>query len=103
MINENNEVALRRDVLLTFQVALLGMVDNHLRGVTVSWDDGRIEGILLYDGVLGDIEEETASDVEAEIMASFPEHEVSVEARRYDAPADLNASGLRAWAYCRRE
>jgi hypothetical protein len=103
MMNENHEIALRRDVLLTFQVALLGMVDNHLRGVTVSWDEDRIEGVLLYDGALSDVEEETASDVEAEIMASFPEHEVSVAARRYDAPADLNASGLIAWAYRRRE
>jgi len=103
MTNENNEVALRRDVLLTFQIALLGMVDKHLRGVTVSWDECRIEGVLLYDGALGDIEEETASDVEAEIIASFPEHEVSVASRRCDAPADLNASGLKAWAYRRRE
>lgn len=103
MMIKNHEIDLRRDVLLTFQVGLLGMVDDHLRGVTVSWDDGRIDGVLLYDGALGDIEVETASDVEAEIMASFPEHEVSVAARRYDAPGDLNAAGLKAWVFCRRE
>jgi len=103
MTNDSHEVDLRRDVLLTFQIALLGVVDKHLRGVTVSWDEGRIEGVLLYDGRVGDLEEETASDIEAEIMASFPGHEVSVSALRCDAPAKLNVLGLNAWVYRRRE
>lgn len=103
MTTKDSELALRRDVLLTFQVALLGMVDPHLRGVTVSWDAEQIIGRLLFHGTLGDVEEETASDIEAEVMASFPDHDVSVTASRCDAPADLNAHGLKAWVYRRRE
>lgn len=103
MTDKNDKIALRRDVLLTFQVALLGMVDAHLRGVTVSWDNERIDGHLLYHGALGDLEEETASDIEAELMASFPEHEVCVTARRCDAPEDLRTECLKAWVYRRRE
>jgi hypothetical protein len=52
---------------------------------------------------VGDLEDETASDIEAEIIASFPKHEVAVTARRYDAPADLNTAGLKVWVYRRRE
>jgi hypothetical protein len=103
MNSADHETALRRDVLLTLQVALLGAVDPHLRGVTVTWDDHRVDAILLYDGVLGDLEEETASAVEGEVIAGFPKHEVSVTAGRCDAPAELNAMGLKAWAYRRRE
>jgi hypothetical protein len=103
MTTDNHEISLRREVLLTFQVALLGMVEKHLRAVGVTWDDGRINAVLLYEDMPGDLEEETASDIEAEIMASFPEHEVSVKAQRFDAPADLEKLRLKAWVYRRRE
>ena len=103
MIDTNVEITLRRDVLLTFQVALLGMVDQRLRGVTVSWDVEKVRGRLFFDGPIGDVEVETASDIEAEIMASFPGHQVSVTSHRCDAPADLIAHGLKVWVYRRRD
>jgi hypothetical protein len=99
----NDDIRLRHDVLLGFQVALLGMVTPSLRGVTVAWDEGSITGRLFYDGELADDADETASDVEAEIAASFPEHEVVITAERYDAPASMNDRGLMAWVYRRRE
>jgi hypothetical protein len=102
MNDEDSAEALRRDVLLTFQVALLGMVEPHLRGVTVSWTSSRIDARLVFDHATGD-DHATASDMEGEIMASFPNHRVEVKAIRRDAPADLNSEGLSAWVYRRRE
>jgi len=94
---------LRRRVLLTFQVALLGMVTPALRAVTVQWDAERILAHCLFDGPTGEEEREACSDVEAEVMASFPDQEVTVVARRFDAPGDLSAELLDAWVYRRKE
>ena len=103
MTSDITDLQLRRDVLLAFQVALLGMVGHRLRGVTVAWSDCVISGRLLFDGELGADEAECASDVEAEIAASFPTHEIEVVAQRYDAPEPLNERGLMAWVYRRKE
>jgi hypothetical protein len=92
---------IRRRVLLCFQVALLGMVGPNLRAVTVNWSDCSIEGILYFDGDLDEQAIEDASDIEAEVMASFPEHEVSVIAQRCDSPAKPAMTG--AWVFMRRE
>lgn len=101
MASEDRE--LRRRVLLTFQVALLGMVTPSLRGVTVRWDQRRILAHCLFDGPTGEEEREACSDIEAEVMASFPDCEVEVLARRLDAPEDLTPELLDAWVYRRRE
>lgn len=103
MTNETKHLQLRRDVLLAFQVALLGMVEPSLRGVTVAWSDRKVSGRLLFHGEIGDDERETASDVEAEIAASFSEHEIEVTAERCDLPQGLIERGLMAWVYRRKE
>lgn len=94
---------LRQRVLLAFQVALLGMVTPSLRGVTVRWDERRILGRCFFDGPIGVAEREVCSDIEGEVIASFPEHEVQVIAERLDSPRDLTAESLGAWVYRRRE
>jgi hypothetical protein len=101
MVHQEGE--LRRRVLLTFQVALLGMVTPSLRGVTVHWDERRILAHCIFDGPTSDEEREACSDIEAEVMASFPNHEVIVLARRLDAPGELTAELLDAWVYRRNE
>jgi len=98
-----DETKLRRDVLLTFQVALLGMVTPSLRGVTVRWDCESISAHCYYDGEVTEAETEVASDIEAEIVASFPDHEVEVLAKRLDYPDDLTSRTLTAWVYARSE
>jgi len=103
MNSEPNDLQLRRDVLLAFQVALLGMVGNCLRGVTVGWSDTRISGCMLFDGHVGADEQDCAADVEAEITANFPLHEVEVIAERCDVPEPLNARNRMAWVYRRKE
>lgn len=102
-MNDDLHLELRRDVLLAFQVALLGMVAPSLRGVTVAWSDCKLVARLLFHGELGADEYETASDVEAEIAASFPEHEIEVAAEQCDFPEALNERGLMAWVYRRKE
>ena len=97
------ELELRRRVLLTFQVALLGMVTPSLRGVTVRWDERSILAHCLFDGPTGEEEREACSDIEAEVMASFPDQEVNVLPRRVDAPRDLTSELLDAWVYRRKE
>lgn len=94
---------LRRRVLLTFQVALLGMVTPTLRGITASWGDHRILGRCFFDGPLGEEEREMCSDIEAELMASLPEYEVEVSAERRDTPEELGPVSLGAWVYRRKE
>ncbi|MCP4582426.1 MAG: hypothetical protein GY839_12515 [candidate division Zixibacteria bacterium] len=99
----SDEIEFRCDVLLTFQVALLGMVVPSLRGVTVGWDEDSITGICFYDCDITDEEVEVASQIETEIYASFPDHEVSVTAVKYPMPNNLEIKVLEAWAYCRNE
>lgn len=96
---------LRTRVLLRLQVALLGEVRPHLRGVAVSWNKSEISVRMFYDGISGEDETEIASDIEGELAASFfPEYESSVSAERLDYPARLNdIEGLDAWVYRRWE
>ena len=100
---DNKNIEFRRSVLTTFQVALLGMVTHELRGVTVGWSSDTINAKLYYDGLVGDVEEEIASDIEAEIMASFPDHEISIIAESLEYPKVLNDYNLMAWVYARVE
>lgn len=97
------EVGLRQRVLLAFQVALLGMVGPTLRGVTVGWDERRIRARFFFDGPAGEEERDVCSDVEAEVLASFPDYEVEVTAERSDSPRDLAPGILDAWVYRRKE
>jgi hypothetical protein len=101
MVTEN--LFFRRSVLLTFQVSLLGMVPANLRGVTVGWTEKDIRAIFFFDQCFGDVEWEIVSDVEGEIMASFPDHEIRLKGIRLDFPHELNTHTLQAWVYRRKE
>lgn len=99
----SSDKELRRSVLLVFQVALLGMVTPALRAVTVGWCGRRIVAHCIYDGPIGGTELEDCSDIEGEVIASFPEHEVEVTAKRRDFPGELSSEFLAAWVYVRKE
>ena len=77
-MTKNDEITLRSNVLIAFQVALLGMITSSLRGVTVNWDSMKITAEFFYDCDIGDEEFEITNDIEGEICASFPDHEVKV-------------------------
>ncbi|MDH4183327.1 MAG: hypothetical protein OEV92_03825 [Nitrospinota bacterium] len=100
----SKEGEFRCEVLVRFQVALLNMVTPSLRGVTVGWGDKKIYAICFYDCDIGDEEEECASEIETEIMASFPDHHVRVVAEAAkDISDNLNSRTLKAWVYSRME
>ena len=105
MIMWSEEIEFRCGVLIAFQVALLGMVTPSLRGVTVGWDANNIHAICFYDCDIGDEEEESASDIEGEIMAHYyPNCHVSVIAEAAkDISDNLNSRTLKAWVYFRKE
>lgn len=97
----SSEIDLRRRVLLCLQTSLLGMVGPNLRGVTAGWTPTRISVRMYFDGEVTEAELDTASDVEGEMIASFPGVEVTVEA--LSAPMPVRPPILSAWAYLRRE
>lgn len=101
MATEKTE--LRRHVLLSFQVALLGMVTQHLRGVTVDWTEKSILARCIFDGPVETEERDLCSEIETEIIASFPHHEVSVTASSLERSKSLRSQLLKAWVYRRRE
>ena len=84
---------LRRRVLLTMQVALLGLVPPNLRAVTVGWSNELLEGKFYFEGVLSDTELEIVSEIETEVMASFPDHEVAFDGIRLDQPEKAEYAG----------
>lgn len=98
------EARLRIQVLLTFQVSLLGMVMPGLRAVTVSWSETRIDAHMYYEHPVGEVEAELASEVEAEVCAGFPDHQVRVRAEHVETPQPLSERMLPGgWVYRRRE
>ena len=100
----NNERELRREVLLTFQSAVLGKITPNLRAITADWGPGWIKGLFIYDGPVTDIEMDAISEIEGEMLAVFfPDYKIDLEAKRKDAPSNSNQAYLRAWIYHRRE
>ncbi len=95
---------LRVQVMMTLQVALLGEVHPSVRKVGVGWTDKSIRVQVFHDGEPNEDEVESASWIETEIMASFPDHDVEVSTVRFDRPGVIrNIEGITAWAYSRWE
>ncbi len=101
MSDPSSDLELRGRVLLCLQTSLLGMVDSNLRAVTADWDPHTIRVRMYFDGEVTEAQMETASDIEGEVMASFPGFKVSVQA--HCAPIAVKPPMLRAWAFLRRE
>jgi hypothetical protein len=99
----DDEIELRREVLLTAQVALLGEVSSAVRGITLAWSPQKIHLRAVFDGEIDDDDRESIECVGTEILASFPKHEFDVECVRLDAPAQLDPLFLMAWVYVRKE
>lgn len=93
----------RNRVLLTFQVALLGRVTPFLRAVTVGWEGRRISARCIFDRQIVNDDWEACSDIEGELLASFPEHEVEVAPKYLERGRDLSPELLIAWVYRRME
>lgn len=99
----NDEIELRRGVLLTAQVALLGEVSAAVRAVALAWSPHKIHLRAIFDGEIDDEDSESMECVGTEVLASFPTYELEVECTRLDAPASLTPLFLMAWVYMRKE
>lgn len=97
------EIKLRRDVLLTVQVALLGEVSSAVRAIMVAWSPKKIHLRAVFDGEIDEDDGESMECVATEILASFPNHDVEVECVRLDAPAPLKDLFLMHTVYRRKE
>lgn len=67
---------LRVRVLLTMQVALLGMVTTNMRSVLVSWTDTSVNVRIVFEGAVSPADNELASEIESEVMSHLPSHAV---------------------------
>lgn len=80
---------LRVSVLLTMQVALLGAVGPDVRKVLCRWDVSKIRIRAVFDGPIREADADVMSEVETEIMASFPSHDISLVCERLDFPQPI--------------
>lgn len=81
-----NAVELRVRVLLTLQVALLGMVTPSMRTVLVSWTESDVHIRVLFDGGVSSLEGELVSEIESEVMSHLPGHSVRCVAETCSVP-----------------
>ena len=82
-------IDLRASVLLGMQVALLGCIGCGVRKVLCRWNDQEIRVRAVYDGEIREADIDAMLEAETEIMASFPNHDVSIKCERCDAPLQI--------------
>lgn len=75
-----NKIELRARVLLTLQVALLGMVTSNLRSVLTSWTATDVYIRMIFDGMVSSDETELASEIETEVISHLPKLSVTCTA-----------------------
>ena len=79
----------RVSVLLTMQVALLGVVGRHVRKVLCRWNASEIRIRVVFDGSIREDNAEAMLVVETEMIAGFPDHDISLVCERCDAPQPI--------------
>lgn len=75
-----NAVEVRVRVLLTLQVALLGMVTASMRAVLVSWTDKDVLVRVVFDRELSPEDVDLVSEIESEVISHLPNHTVHCQA-----------------------
>lgn len=94
---------LRARVLLSLQIALLGIVGERLRAVACRWTDTQIRIRAVFDGEIDAVDVESMSEVETEIISHFPDHQIEVDCCRIDAPHPITALSDEVFVFKRRE
>jgi len=79
----------RTAVLLSIQRALLGNLGTHVRLVTCQWSKHDIKVRAVFDGEIPEDEADAMSVAETEMMADFPDYDVSLTFERCDTPHDI--------------
>lgn len=90
-------------VKLSVQRALLGNVTTNMRAIAVELNEFDISLLFYYDGKIKENDEETASEIETEVMADFYDYyNIDVNLIRLDYPKPIkNSSGF--YIYLREE
>ncbi|WP_313003155.1 hypothetical protein [Brevundimonas sp.] len=95
---------IRLNILLGAQSGLLFAVPPSLRAMTCGWSGTNVAVRSVFDGPIGDDDEETVRIVGTEIVAAFPPPwTLTEEIVRLDYPADLRPDALPLWVYARKE
>jgi len=76
-------------VLLTMQVALLGAIGLHVRKVLCRWNASEIRIRAVFDGPIREEDAEAMLVVETEMIASFPDQDISLVCEQCDAPQPI--------------
>ena len=71
---------LRIKALLSAQRALIGEVTTNMRAAALKVEDSSIELRIFFDSEISEEDEENVRVIETEIMADFPDNEVSASA-----------------------
>lgn len=80
---------LRVAVLLTMQAALLGAIGPDVRKISCRWNASEVKVRAVFDGPISEDDAEFMSVVETEMMANFPNHDISLVCERHDAPQPI--------------
>jgi hypothetical protein len=94
---------LRVRVLLTMQLALLGLIKPNVRAIACSWNTKHIFIHAIFDGEISDADRELMDELEAEVISHFPDVAVFVECVRLDMPERLMISSNEVCVYRRSE
>lgn len=87
---------------LSIQRALLGEVSPQLRAVVFSIVGRDVDVRFYYDGLISEVDTESASCVETEMIADYEAADtVTVRCIRLDFPEPIQDDGV--WVYQRRE
>lgn len=88
---------------LSIQRALLGNITHNIRAIVAELKRDDIQLFFYYDGQIKEDDEETASEIGAEVIADFSEGcNLDVNISRIDYPQPINhANGL--CVYLRKE
>lgn len=85
------------------QVALLGNITPNMRAITCGWDDKSIHLRFIFDKPASEDEAELCSEIETEMMASFPNHKFLRDILAVPTSETLNEHYLEANVYGRNE
>ena len=97
------EERLRVEVLLIVHTAFLGEIGVAVRAISCSWNSSNIKISIVHDREVSDDDLESAGDVEAEVLAAFPNHTVDIECSRVDLPHRIPLPISDTWIFVRRD
>jgi hypothetical protein len=96
---KNTELRVR--ILLTMQVALLGMVTNNMRAVLVSWTETNVQVRIVFESAVSPSDNERVSEIESEVISHLPNHTVVCRAEPCSVSEKVLSSGDEVFVFQR--